>query len=140
MRREERESIENFIRDNNIEVLHTLPADTVFASNQYFLDETGLYIQVVDKGVGDSAKKGDIIVVDYYEISMSGDTVYPEETFDAPTFKYDADYTVEAFNTTAKYIKHNGEANLIVPSSLGFESAKMSFTAYRYHVKYKIKG
>ena len=152
LRREERKSISDFIKDNNIEILDAFPADTVFEDNQYFLDDDGLYIQIPKdeegnpmNGDGGVPEKGDEIVVNYYEITMSGDTVTrmwspTEYGHEVPVFTYDVDYRIAAFNIAAKYLQSRGEANLIVPSKIGFQRAQNSITAYRYRVRFKIKG
>jgi len=53
--KKEKNRISSFLSEHNIEVLHEYPTNGVFKSNQYYLDESGVYINVVDSGNGNRA-------------------------------------------------------------------------------------
>lgn len=53
----ERKTIKRFIKDNDIELIDTYPANGVFKENQFFVDtKTGVYFNVVDSGNGRRAR------------------------------------------------------------------------------------
>lgn len=51
----ERKYIKNFLSENNIVELSSYPANGVFKSNEFYLDPSGVYINVVDSGNGKRA-------------------------------------------------------------------------------------
>lgn len=53
--KKEKKRISSFIKEHNIEVLNDYPANGVFKSNEFYLDPSGVYINVVDSGNGKRA-------------------------------------------------------------------------------------
>jgi len=51
----EKKNIKNFINDHNIVVRDDYPSDGVFDENEYYLDPSGVYINVIDSGNGKRA-------------------------------------------------------------------------------------
>ena len=55
--KKERNAINRFINDHDIDVIHSIPEDSVFAENQYYKDNnTGVYFRVENWGKGDTIK------------------------------------------------------------------------------------
>ena len=137
LRQEEREAINKYIKEQGIQVIKEFPTDTVFAENEYFLSSSGLYIQVVEKGIGGTPLKGDEILLRFYEFNMEGDTTTramdKDDTTNAYSFKYDYGEACVGFNEAMSYLQHNSKAKLIIPSSIGFSvTAQKTITPYRY--------
>ncbi len=57
----ENNRIEDFRKERDIVVLRDYPSNGVFKSNEYYLDESGVYINVVDSGNGKRAQNNDIV-------------------------------------------------------------------------------
>lgn len=76
---DEREAIRNFIKQHNITVIteEEFGKDTVtdVSKNEYVLFSNGLYMQIVNRGEGDTIKSRDEIVVRFVEHDvLTGDT------------------------------------------------------------------
>lgn len=52
---QEKKYIKDFLNEHNVEVLSEYPSNGVFKSNQFYLDASGVYINVVDSGNGKRA-------------------------------------------------------------------------------------
>lgn len=125
---DQKNQIENFIGTKNIEVISAsafsqmldeegkmLPAEAakMTEKNQYALFSNGLYLQVVDAGVGDTIKSRDNVVVRYVEYNIaSADTttlnVYiPDSKFSNMTSLYTLP---DVFSYTQKINTYSGAA------------------------------
>ena len=151
LRREEREAIAQFIRDSTINVFHEqLPVDTVFLnendfilrpaslnSNDFYLRPSGLYIHVADTGDGIPPKEGETVFVRFDEMTLQGNITlnqWPDEFVlrNGSTF-------AQAFTEAASFMGDEGEAFLIVPSSIGSANAQQNITPYYYHIRTRIR-
>ncbi len=151
LRREERQAINNYIKDNNINVIYELPADTIFTNeNDYYLSPSGLYIHIDNKGEGQPPQAGEKIIVRYYEMTLNGDTISSKMSAQDATTAYEFEYNITnsapyfpyysaGFNEAAGYMGENGEAHIIVPHDIGFQWTKESITPCYYHIKTKIQ-
>jgi len=141
LRREERQAIAQFIKDNDINVIHEFPADTVFAKNDYYLSPLGLYIHVIDNGDGIPPREGETVFFRFYEMNLRRDTTIRAMEPNQPGYIiYDGTAIAPAaFNEAASYMGHEGEAFLIVPSKIGSDRAKQNITPYYYHIRIQIQ-
>ena len=147
-RKAEKKLIEDYIKQENIKVLDTFPADNQFADNEYVLTESGLYFQLVDEGTGtDTVAYNDKVIIRYkrWQLSAHSDTTSywtTDESAYPLTFQYgvSSDYSCEAWQEAVGYMKrNNSHAKLIVESKLGFSDDENSVTPYAYEIKIKIQ-
>ena len=143
----EQRLIDDFIKRNNIHVLHSWPSDSVFMENEYVLLDNGIYFQLQDKGTGvDTARYGkDLILVRYlrYSLNEYADTTNYMQLDYSVSFKF-GDYNDQsacaAFHEAVYYMKRtNAQARMIVPSKMGFSSDMRPATPYGYDLKIRIK-
>lgn len=147
LRREERQAISQFIDKKGINVIHELPADTVFLNEKdyYLNNESGLYIHVANKGVGLPPQEGEMVIVRYYvmKLNIPPDTVFramEPNQYPADEFIFNnGSSEVMAFKEAASYMGDEGEAFLIVPSRIGSASAQQNITPYYYHIRTRIR-
>lgn len=144
LRHEEKIAIQKYIQDSAIQVINEFPTDTIFQDKQFYLSPTGLYIHISKKGYGGVPKTGDNIIVRYYEFDLQGDTTVKamnaSEERDPSEFKYEKGQACEGFIEAVGYMQHEGEAELIIPSAIGFsQTAQQTITPYRYQIKIKIE-
>lgn len=96
----ERKAIRQYISDNNIKVISQaeFEKDTItnVDENEYVLFSNGVYMQIVDRGTGDSIKNRDEVLVRFMEYDiLNGDTTYASN--------YNVSEYVDAF-----YYTHSG--------------------------------
>ena len=70
----EEELIQDWLGRNEIVLLNEFPADTVFGANEMYHFEDGIYFQLIEKGVGDTLRTGDKLVLRYKQSTLD---VYP---------------------------------------------------------------
>jgi len=145
--------IADYIKRNNIQIVTTYPADSVWTKNgndiYYISPASGLYIHMVNYGdmtSKDTLLLKDVVVPRYkqYTLGLVSDTISNWSTIDFPypsTFVYgDLTQSCKAFQEAASYLKRNEtEAKLIVPSKLGFTDNLTSVTPMGYDLKIKIQ-
>jgi len=154
----EKKRIKNFLAEQNIEVLSNYPSNGVFKSNQFYLDPSGVYINVVDSGNG---KRATALGKVYYRFSEAmelptaeADTVNLVDITPQPLeFQYGIEQTYTSQNsnspayaflcpgivTPLKYVGENAVVRLLVPFKSGVGSIYQggSFATIYYHrVKY----
>lgn len=147
MLREEQKAVERFVEREGIKTLSKYPSDGVFKENEYYLTNSGLYINVVDSGNGNRATLyKDCIVVrfDYsYDIAgyVSGDEdakFIPDPYYQLPyEFNYGISnaYSHPACQGWAEPLEHVSEGaivNLIIPSKVGSSSDRSYYVARFY--------
>lgn len=157
---EEKETIANFIKRNNINVLQEMPADGHWGENDYYEVEgyDNLYFHLVEKGdtiqvIGNETieiepiKATEMVVMRYrqYTLTQYSDTASFWNTLDStyPTeFRYLTDYTTAstAWHVAVSLMKYSGsECKIICPSKLGLSAEQSSVTPYGYDLRMKIK-
>ena len=72
----EEELIEDWLSRNGITLLDEFPADTVFADNEMYHFEDGIYFQLKEKGIGDTLRIGDKLNLRYKQSTLD---IYPVE-------------------------------------------------------------
>lgn len=139
----QRALVSDYFARNNYVVINELPEDTVFAANEFYhYPNNGIYIQILDKGEGDTLRTNDEIVLRYIEYSMdltpvvvsfwtTEDRPYPNTIFYGSTTN-----SCEGWQTAFELMKRSGSvANVIVPSKLGLNSSIVK--TYLYHMEIK---
>lgn len=136
----EEELIEDWLTRNGIVLLDEFPADTVFGANEMYHFEDGIYFQLIEKGVGDTLRTGDKLVLRYRQSTLdlypmvedywtTQDRPYPNEiTYGSLTNSCEG--WQEAFELMKKSDAH---ARVIVPSKLGRNDSEV--IPYVYEMK-----
>ncbi|MDL2223081.1 DUF4827 domain-containing protein [Bacteroidales bacterium OttesenSCG-928-M11] len=147
MLRDEQKAVDRFVDREGFKTTTKYPSNGVFKENEYYLTNSGLYINVVDSGNGKRASlyKTDVTVrFDYsYDIAgyVSGDEsakFSPDPYYQLPyEFSYgiSSTYTHPACVGWAEVLEHVGEGaivNLIVPSKIGSSSDRTYYVARYY--------
>ncbi len=153
--RDEIRIIDRFISKNNIVVLETFPADTVFASNEFFRDQaTGVYFNIIDKGETGPASIPEDIYVRYDGLRLltlddKDTTTYSTlQAATANTLTYRGPVTLPtkqmygdstpAWAVPLRYIGHKGRAKMIVPFNMGSRTEiSNNYTTYYDLVTYR---
>lgn len=138
----EKALIKDYIKRNNIKVLSKFPEDSVsFADNEYVQTASGLYFRLNQQGTGRNVERNDRIIARYleYTLNVHADTAnyYDPNVRPEPyifTFM-NSNTACTAFHEAVSYMKKSGaEAELIVPSKIGFYSST-EVIAYGYKFK-----
>jgi len=147
--KDEKVLIADYIKKENINVLHSFPADDAWGENDYVLTASGLYFHLVSPGtVTDTVtlEVNDLVVPRFvqYTLGVESDTISNWNTIDFPrpiTFHYgNTGEVCVAWHEAVGYMKKNeSEAKLIVPSKLGFNDYMMAVTPLGYDFKIKIQ-
>ncbi len=139
-----------YIKNNNINVLTSFPANNKWKQNDYVKTETGMYFHLVDSGSPTDTTTLQFKNIVYprfkqYSLSVLSDTIISNWTsidYAYPASFIYGDYTqsCKAFHDAASYLKHNeAVAKIIVPSTIGFKTDMMSVTPYGYTIKIKFQ-
>ena len=163
---EEDDAIADFIKDSNIVVIsqsqfHAQDSMTDVAKNEYVQLASGVYMQIVDKGSGDSIVNNDEVLVRFTEFSLLDDTL-TLSNIDAvgmvDRFRYTTSsssiagsflegymYTYYGTQVPAGwlvplvYVRDGAHVKLIVPSKMGHQTAMQSVYPYFYDIrKYQV--
>lgn len=103
--KEEREIIDNFLRNNGIDAEPTT---------------SGLYYIELIEGTGAQPETGDTVEVFYEGYFLSGGVFITNMNSDPHRFAIGAMAVIEGLEEGVTYMKEGGEAMLIVPSSLAY--------------------
>ncbi|MDD2284155.1 MAG: DUF4827 family protein [Paludibacter sp.] len=146
----EQELIDDFISRQNILLVTEMPAtvpwpDKVFYHNK----KTGLYYRLTNRGdfyTKDSVLPGDIINTRYdqYTLDVKSDTISYHSTVNLTyplKFRYmDYSQACKAWHEAVGYMKYNNaEAQLIIPSKIGFSTFSRPATPIAYDIKIRIQ-
>nr|WP_320057507.1 DUF4827 domain-containing protein [uncultured Bacteroides sp.] len=158
---DEKDAINDFIKTNNIKVISQseFEKDTItnVAANEYVGFSNGVYMQIVDRGEGDTVKTRDEILVRFMEYDiMKKDTTIVSN--------FGTDDWVDSFNYTVSgslvsgtftegnmlryyganvpsgwliplpYIKDRAHVKLIIPSKMGHTTASQYVYPYFYDI------
>ncbi len=141
----EDELIQAYMNRNDYVVLNQFPSDSVFAANEFYKTSEGLYFQLIDKGLGDTALAFDRLVLRYKKSTLDYDAVVEDywTTLDRP-YPNEVIYGSLSGSCTGWYYaihmmkRTDSHARFIVPSKLGFSTDQNSVTPYLYEMKIKI--
>ncbi|MGM9758641.1 MAG: DUF4827 family protein [Parabacteroides sp.] len=111
---EEKDAIERLIDEKGFEVLKDFPADSVFKENQFVKLETGVYLNIIDKGTDERAVSGTKVI---YRCIVS----YPKDS--AYIYQY---------SPYATYARSDGRSINYGPNSNGTDPYSMSYGDYYY--------
>ena len=136
----EEELIEDWLTRNEIVVLDEFPVDTVFGANEMYHFEEGIYFQLIEKGVGDTLRTGDKLVLRYRQSTLdefpmvedywtTQDRPYPNEIIYG-SLTNSCEGWQKAFELMKKSEAH---ARIIVPSKLGRDDSEV--IPYVYELK-----
>lgn len=136
----EEELIADWLVRNEITLLEEFPADTVFATNQMYHFEDGIYFQLIEKGVGDTLRAGDKLILRYKQSTLdlypmvedywtTQDRPYPNEIAYG-SLTNSCEGWQKAFELMQKSDAH---ARIIVPSKLGRNNSEV--IPYVYEMK-----
>ena len=138
------EAEENLIEDwlvrNEYVLLDEFPADTVFAANEMYHFAEGIYFQLIEKGVGDTLRNGDKLVLRYKQSTLD---LYPvvEDYWTTQDRPYPNEITYgslvnscEGWQKAFELMHKSGAyARVIVPSKLGRNDSEV--IPYVYEMK-----
>ena len=136
----EEELIDSWLIRNEMVVLDEFPADTMFGANEMYHFEDGIYFQLIEKGVGDTLRAGDKLVLRYRQSTLdeypvvedywtTQDRPYPNEIIYG-SLSNSCDGWQKAFELMKKSDAH---ARIIVPSKLGRNDSEV--IPYVYEMK-----
>ena len=136
----EEELIQDWLVRNEITLLNEFPADTVFGANEMYHFEDGIYFQLVEKGVGDTLRIGDKLVLRYKQSTLDLDPMVEDywTTQDRP-YPNEITYgslanSCEGWQKAFELMKKSdAHARIIVPSKLGRNNSEV--IPYVYELK-----
>lgn len=158
----ETKAIDRFIRDNNIEVIDHIEKGQKFGEKQFYKDETGVYLRIIDSGnldiMASEEEKTDVTVrFDAVLTVADSDTLtygnhsqimdeFPMnfKYGDASTYRISSSTTsyYESFLSSfmspglalpLKYVGHKGRVEMIIPFNVGsYNQAYNSYIPYHY--------
>lgn len=172
MLEDEDNAIEAFIRDSNITVItqsqfYSQDSTTDPAKNEFVQLASGVYMQILDKGVedkSDTVKNNDIILVRFSEYDVLNkytsysnlDIVYMVDEFryvvtsssiagifTGGNYMYSTSSSVNTavpagWLVPLEYVRNKAHVKLIVPSKMGGNVGMQNVIPYYYDIKYQI--
>lgn len=136
----EEELIQDWLLRNEITLLDEFPADTVFGTNEMYHFEEGIYFQLIEKGVGDTLRTGDKLVLRYKQSTLD---VYPmvEDYWTTQDRPYPNEISYGSLSNSCEgwqrafeiMKKSEAHARIIVPSKLGRDNSEV--IPYVYEMK-----
>ena len=144
----EQELINDFISRQQIQVVTVMPAFP-WPDKVFYKSKSGLYFRLTNEGdihTQDSILAGDDVLLrfDQYTLNVKSDTISNRSTVDFVDpweFKY-MDYTQAcvAWHEAVSYMKYSkAEAQIIVPSKIGFSTFSRPATPIAYDLEIRIK-
>ena len=142
--KQEEENIDKWLSDSSITIISQFPEDSIFARNEIYHYEDGIYFQLFEKGEGDTLRNGDQIIMRYKQIRLDNvsveedywttmDRPYPNEEIRYGSLRNSCEGWQKAFSLMKR---HGSYARCIVPSKLGRNSSDV--VAYVYEMKIKV--
>ena len=146
----ERKNIKRFLNERNIVVLDNYPSDSVFKENEFYLDPSGVYINVIDSGNGKRAGVNNRAEVSYrfWDTSVLPvtDTITNNDAVQPLSFTYGRVGTYQtqvtgsygyAYLSTGvtiplKYVGENAVVRLIIPFAQGSTYQNQAYCAIYY--------
>lgn len=144
----EQELIEDFINRQQIQVVKVMPTEFPWPDKVYYKSKSGLYFRLTNKGdylSGDSIVYREQIVTKYdqYGLGVKPDTISTQSTVQLAhpkEFTYgDHSQACVAWHEAVGYMKYNNaEAQLIVPSKIGFSNFSRPATPVGYDLTIRV--
>lgn len=172
MLEEEDNAIAAFVRDSNITVIsqsqfYAQDSTTDLTKNEFVQLASGVYMQILDKGVEDKAdtvKNNDVVLVRFSEYDMLNkytsysnlDIVYMVDEFryvvtsssiagifTGGNYMYSTSSSVNTavpagWLVPLEYVRNRAHVKLIVPSKMGGNVGMQNVIPYYYDIKYQI--
>lgn len=172
MLEDEDRAIEAFVRDSNITVIsqsqfYAQDSVTDIAKNEFVQLASGVYMQILDKGVedkSDTVKNNDVILVRFSEYDVLNkytsysnlDIVYMVDEFryvvtsssiagifTGGNYMYSTSSSVNTavpagWLVPLEYVRNKAHVKLIVPSKMGGNVGMQNVIPYYYDIKYQI--
>lgn len=139
LKREQRQ-IDEYLSREGYTLLDEFPSDTVFGEKEMYHFPDGIYIQILEKGVGDTIRHGDEIILRYRKSTLDEYAVVEDywNTMDRPypdVIKMgDLTNSCEGWQQAFDVMQRSGaHANVIVPSQLGRDATNV--IPYLYEMK-----
>jgi hypothetical protein len=147
---DQRNSIKEFMADQQIVVVETVPTVVPWPDGVYYKTSSGFYVHVIDTGlfVNKNIPKNTLYTLRFIEMDMEGDTTL--NTFESShqpveinynnvnTSSYN--YDCEAWHEALDYVGDQGVIEMIVPAAMGWKiyTTTSTLTARYYKIKYKL--
>lgn len=144
----EKQSIKDFIANNNYKVVDTIPSVVPWPTGVYYLTKSGLYVHVLDTGafVNKAIETNTVINVRFVETDMAGVQGYTnmKGTGDPIELLYNnvsssVDFgDCKAWHEGLTYVGDGGRIQMIVPASIGWSryTSTAALTAKFYELSY----
>jgi hypothetical protein len=144
----EKQSIKDFIANNNYKVVDTIPSVVPWPTGIYYLTKSGLYVHVLDTGtlLNKAIETNTVISVRFTETDMAGEQGYTNMygTGDPVELLYNnvsssATYgDCLAWHEGLTYVGDGGRIQMIVPASIGWSmyTSTSALTAKFYELSY----
>lgn len=81
---------------------------------------TGLYVQILAPGHGDTFQEGDEVSLKYQITMLNGEPLYDSTHDGIKTFKVARSEELEALHEVAPMLRHGSRARLVIPSYLAY--------------------
>jgi FKBP-type peptidyl-prolyl cis-trans isomerase len=81
---------------------------------------TGLYVEILEPGVGALFVEGDRVALRYRTFLLSGEQIYSSDSADVKVFMVDRSEEIGALHEVAKMLRPGAKARLVIPSYLGY--------------------
>ena len=144
----EKTSIKDFIANNNIKVVKTIPTIVPWPTGVYYLTKSGLYVHVLDTGalVNKALETNTVISVRFTETNMSGVKGFTNMsgTGDPVELLYNNVSSSATFGDCLAwhegldFVGDGGSIQMIVPASIGWSmyTSTTALTAMFYELSY----
>ncbi|MBO4621342.1 MAG: DUF4827 family protein [Paludibacteraceae bacterium] len=147
--KQEKKLIEQYIKRNNITIIHEEPAYDKWKANEYLEVDDYCYFNLTQMGdtMTDEIEIGDDVLLRYkrYTLTDPADTLSYWSSNDSShpiEFQYGVtgNTSCSGWHLAVKVMKYTGaEGKLICPSKLGFDEDASDVIPYGYDMKIKIK-
>lgn len=137
----EKAAIRSYIKKNNIIVLSTFPADSIFGEKEYFLDAEGLYVHIDSLGGKRKVQTGETILLWFEKRGP-----LPEDSVTASNYSYTkpdefvymGSYTSTryAWYRPLKWVGNGGKVKVIATHTAGNTTDQSNVQAYTYELEY----
>lgn len=81
---------------------------------------TGLYVEILSQGSGDTYKEGDKVTMNYHTYLLSGESVYDSATDGVKEFTVGRSEEITALHEAVQLMNPGTKARLVIPSYLAY--------------------